>query len=106
MPDKQSKVLKLNKTLYGLWRSPLLWQQKLTNEMKKLGFKKIPQEQCVDQENGIMKQQTACFTTCFGHKITASATGATHEIFHHLSALVMPPLVITCWTERVHKDTL
>ena len=44
---KQSKVLKLNRALYGLRRSPLLWQQKLTNEMKKLGFEKIPQEPCV-----------------------------------------------------------
>ncbi len=32
------KVLKLNRALYGLRRSPLLWQQKLADEMKKLGF--------------------------------------------------------------------
>ncbi len=48
------KVLKLNKALYGLRRSPLLWQQKLTNEMKKLGFTKIPQEPCVVQKDGII----------------------------------------------------
>ena len=38
---QSGKVLKLNKALYGLRRSPLLWQQKLTNEIKKLGFKEI-----------------------------------------------------------------
>ena len=51
---EQGKVLKLNRALYGLRRSPLLWQQKLTDEMKKLGFKEIPQEPCVVQKNGII----------------------------------------------------
>ncbi len=41
------KVLKLNRALYGLRRSTLLWQQKLTEETKKLGFEEIPQEPCV-----------------------------------------------------------
>ena len=48
------QVLKLNKALYGLRRSPLLWQQKLTNEMKKLGYAEIPQEPCIVQKNGII----------------------------------------------------
>ena len=48
------KVLKLNKALYGLYQSPLLWQQKLTNEMTKLGFKKIPQEPFVLQKDEII----------------------------------------------------
>ena len=39
---QSGKVLKLNKALYGLRRSLLLWQQKLTNEMKTLDFKEIP----------------------------------------------------------------
>ena len=51
---QSGKVLKLNKALYGLRRSPLLWQQKLTNKMKKLGFKEIPQEPCVVQKDGII----------------------------------------------------
>ncbi len=38
---EHGKVLKLNKALYGLRWSLLLWQQKLTDEMKKLGFEKI-----------------------------------------------------------------
>lgn len=42
--SKNGKVLQLNRTLYGLRRSFLLWQQKLTNKLKWLDFKKIPQE--------------------------------------------------------------
>ncbi len=33
---------------------PILWQQKLKDEMKKLGFEEIPQEPCVVQKNGII----------------------------------------------------
>ena len=39
---KRGKVLRLNRALYGLRRSALLWQQKLTDEMKKLDFEQIP----------------------------------------------------------------
>ncbi len=51
---EQGKVLKLNRALYGLHRSPLLWQQKLTDEMKKLGFEEILQEPFMVQKNGII----------------------------------------------------
>ncbi len=51
---RQGKVLKLNRALYGLRRTLLLWQQELTDEMKKLGFEEIPQEPCVVQKNGII----------------------------------------------------
>ena len=51
---KNGKVLCLNKSLYGLQQSPLLWQQNLTNEPKKLGFEEIPQEPYVVQKNGII----------------------------------------------------
>src|SRR5579871_6593763 len=44
---KQGKVLRLRKALYGLRRSPLLWQMNLTNSLKELGFKAVPQEPCV-----------------------------------------------------------
>ena len=55
MPGKQGKVLKLNKARYGLRRSLLLWQQKLTNETKKLGFKDTsPQEPCIVQKDNII----------------------------------------------------
>ena len=48
------KVLKLNKALYGLRRSPILWQTKITNAMKSLGFDEIPQEPCVMMKDGII----------------------------------------------------
>ncbi len=44
---EQDKVFKLNGALYGLRQSLLLWQQKLTDEMKKLGFEQIFQGLCV-----------------------------------------------------------
>ena len=40
--SKNSKVLKLNRALYGLRRFPQLWQQRLKDEIKKLGFEEIP----------------------------------------------------------------
>ena len=40
-------ILQLQKTLYGLKRSPLLWQKKLTSIFKSLRFKKISQESCI-----------------------------------------------------------
>src|SRR5436190_13013591 len=40
-------VLRLRKALYGLRRSPLLWQQELTGTLRGLGFKELPQEPCV-----------------------------------------------------------
>ncbi len=51
---EQGKVLKLNRALYGLRRSPPLSKQKLTDEMKKLGFEKILQEPSMVQKNGII----------------------------------------------------
>ena len=48
------KVLRLNKALYGLRRSPLMWQQKITSAMQELGFKELPQEPCIMLKNGII----------------------------------------------------
>ena len=52
--SKNGKVLQLNRALYSLCRSFLLWQQKLTNKLKWLDFKKIPQEPYVLQKDGII----------------------------------------------------
>lgn len=52
--NKNRKVLRLNRALYGLRRSPLLWQKKLTYELKRLRFKEIPQEPCVVQKDRII----------------------------------------------------
>ena len=39
---KPGKVLLLNKALYRLRRSPLLWQKKLTDVFTNLGFELVP----------------------------------------------------------------
>jgi hypothetical protein len=49
-----SRVLRLNKALYGLRRSPLLWQTKFTSALKDLGFTEVPQEPCVVLKDGII----------------------------------------------------
>ncbi|XP_044715969.1 reverse transcriptase (RNA-dependent DNA polymerase) domain-containing protein [Hirsutella rhossiliensis] len=51
---KHGTVLKLNKALYGLRKSPLLWHRELTNTLKKLGFKPVPHEPCCLTLNGII----------------------------------------------------
>lgn len=40
-------VYRLNKAMYGLRRSPLLWQRDLRKALEELGFQAVPQEQCV-----------------------------------------------------------
>jgi hypothetical protein len=50
--EKYGTALKLRKALYGLRRSPLLWQQDLTQTLRDLGFKTIPEEPCVMLRDG------------------------------------------------------
>jgi hypothetical protein len=52
--SKLNKVLRLNKALYGLRRSPLLWQTKFTSALKDLGFTEVPQEPCIVIKGGII----------------------------------------------------
>lgn len=52
--EKYGTVLRLKKALYGLRRSPLLWQRDLTTTLQDLGFKEIPQEPCVMHKNGVI----------------------------------------------------
>ena len=47
-------ILKLNKALYGLRKSPLLWQKELTGTIRKLGFEPVPHEPCCFMKNGII----------------------------------------------------
>ncbi|KJZ70368.1 hypothetical protein HIM_10259 [Hirsutella minnesotensis 3608] len=51
---RPGRVLLLKKALYGLRRSPLLWQQHLTSSLESLGFEKIPQEPCVMRKTGVI----------------------------------------------------
>jgi hypothetical protein len=48
------KVARLNKALYGLRRSPLLWQYKLTSALAELGFTEVPEEPCIMTKGGII----------------------------------------------------
>lgn len=49
---KDGVVWKLRKALFGLRRSPLLWQKDLTNELTKLGYKRIAHEPCAMTKEG------------------------------------------------------
>ncbi|KJZ68185.1 hypothetical protein HIM_12424 [Hirsutella minnesotensis 3608] len=51
---RPGRVLLLRKALYGLRRSPLLWQQHLTGSLEALGFEKVPQEPCVMRKAGVL----------------------------------------------------
>ena len=52
--EEQKKVLWLNKALYDLKRSSLLWQRKFTDVLRRLGFTEIPQEPCIVVRRGII----------------------------------------------------
>jgi transposase InsO family protein len=52
--EKPNKVLRLRKALYGLRRSPLLWQKELTKTFKELGFREVPEEPCVMLKGGVI----------------------------------------------------
>lgn len=49
-------VSKLHKAIYGLRRSPLLWQQTFTAQLRLLGFEDVPYEPCV-----IINSEVICF---------------------------------------------
>ena len=51
--EKTGKILRLQKALYGLRRSPLLWQRSLTNSLEQLGFNKVPQEPCIMKKGSV-----------------------------------------------------
>ena len=51
---KLNTVVRLNKALYGLRRSPILWQTKFTGVLRNMGFKEVPQELYVIKRGGII----------------------------------------------------
>lgn len=51
---KPGTILKLQRALYGLRASPLLWQKELTGTLENLGFQKVPHEPCCMTKNGII----------------------------------------------------
>ncbi len=54
VPAMRHQVCRLNKALYGLRRSPLLWQTTFTNALRDIGFKELPQEPCVATKDGVI----------------------------------------------------
>ena len=57
MPDgyrKRGHIVKLKKALYGLRRSPILWQQMLKKALLAQGFKEIPHESCCMARDGVL----------------------------------------------------
>ncbi|EXU94526.1 reverse transcriptase domain protein [Metarhizium robertsii] len=52
--EKYGRVLRLKKALYGLRRSPLLWQKELTKSLQELGFQPVPQEPCIMTKGSVM----------------------------------------------------
>jgi reverse transcriptase-like protein len=51
---ENGKVLRLNKALFGLRRSSILWQKKLTTALVSLGFTPVPHEPCCLTLEGIL----------------------------------------------------
>lgn len=75
------KVLRLRKALYGLRRSPLLWQKNLTGSLKELGFKEVPQEPC-DMLNGgvVVFFYVDDIVFCYRKKDKEKTKGLIHEL--------------------------
>ncbi|EED13808.1 hypothetical protein TSTA_100530 [Talaromyces stipitatus ATCC 10500] len=51
---KEGLVIKLRRALYGLRRSPRLWQKELTKTLLNLGFTQVPDEECLFIKNGVI----------------------------------------------------
>jgi hypothetical protein len=52
--EKKGTILMLNKALYGLRISPLLWQKEFTKTLTQCGYKQVPHEPCCYIKNGIL----------------------------------------------------
>jgi hypothetical protein len=47
IPDKEGKVLRLRKALYGLWQAPRAWNVKLDSTLWRMGFEQSPHDAVV-----------------------------------------------------------
>ena len=52
--SKRGVVLKLNRALYGLRKSPILWQRSFYSSLLDIGFKPVPHEPCCLTLDGIL----------------------------------------------------
>ena len=81
---KLNTVVRLNKALYGLRRSPILWQTKFTGVLRNMRFKEVPQESCVMKRGGII-----CFfhvddiVFAYRKKDSEAVTEAVDEMQNH-----------------------
>ena len=74
-------ILSVQKALYGLRISPLLWQKEFTSTLIELGFTPVPHEQCCMIRSG------AIMMTGYGHCKRGSAS---HVIYHPAKAIPSP----------------
>jgi hypothetical protein len=51
---RSGTILRLHKALYGLRKSPLLWQRELTSTLTRIGFKPVPHEPCCLTNGGVL----------------------------------------------------
>ena len=51
---EKGKILTLHKALYGLRKSPLLWQRDFKGTLEELGFSVVPHEPCCMSNDGIL----------------------------------------------------
>jgi hypothetical protein len=51
IPDKEGKVLRLRKALYGLRQAPRAWHAKLDSTLRRMGFEQSPHEAAVYWRN-------------------------------------------------------
>jgi hypothetical protein len=52
--QKPGTILRVQKALYGLRISPLLWQKEFTSSLTQLGFSTVPHEPCCMIKNGVI----------------------------------------------------
>jgi hypothetical protein len=52
--QSKSKILLLNKTLYSLRISSLLWQKEFTKTLQEIGYTQVPHEPCCYIRNGVL----------------------------------------------------
>ena len=51
---EKGKVLYLHKALYGLRKSPLLWQRHFKSSLIEMGFSTVPHEPCCMTKEGVV----------------------------------------------------
>ena len=90
---KLNKVVRLNKALYSLRRSLILWQTKFIGVLQKMRFTEVPQEPCIMKRGGII-----CFfymddiVFAFRKKDARHVTGTVTEMRKHFKLNVIGEL--------------